>query len=343
MKFMNHNIRKQTLLSSIVPSLFLIFLLFMAYNYPFSDIFSPKHINNLSDLESEYTSKQDYINLTDITLYYTGYDSIADNKLAGHYYYALEGNQCFFFLLESEGNADAEDSITFDSLNLKLDRTDSNFSSFLTNLSADIDWSATHLTESSPAFFAYEYRNVLIFSYFFAGLLALMIIYTVILLLLNMTVLVFPFLQKGMLPCSGFSAKKKLFTHVAAITLKEKEEIINIRFSSRGQKEFFVTPSFLLYFSTYDTHILPVKDIIWIYEHATKPAHGISEASSVYTIHFILNNGRHIQFKNCPEKNSNTLIALLAGKNPHILVGYSEEHKTLAKKYLALIPQKRHT
>ncbi len=343
MKFINHNIRKQTLLSSIIPALFLIFLLFTACNYPFSDIFSPKHIDNLSDLEIEYTSRQDYVNLTDITLYYTGYDSIANNKLNGHYYYALEGNQCFFFLLNSKESTDAEDSITFDSLDLKLGKANSNFSSFLTNLSADIDWSATHLTESSPAFLAYEYRDVLIFSYFFAGLLTVMIIYTVVLLSIHMTVLVFPFLQKGMLPCSGFSAKKKLFTRMAAITLKEKEEIIHIRFSSRGQKEFYITPSFLLYFSTYDTHIVPVKDIIWIYQHATKPAHGISEASSVYTIHFLLNNGRHIQFKNCPEKNSNTLIALLAGKNPHILVGYSEEHKTLAKKYLALIPQKRHT
>lgn len=343
MKFINHNIRKQTLLSSIIPALFLIFLLFMACNYPFSDIFSPKHIDNLSDLEIEYTSRQDYVNLTDITLYYTGYDSMTNNKLKGHYYYALEGNQCFFFLLKSKESTNAEDSITFDSLDLKLDKANSDFSSFLTNLSADIDWSATHLTESSPAFLAYEYRDVLIFSYFFAGILTVMITYTVILLSIHMTVLVFPFLQKGMLPCSGFSAKKKLFTRMAAITLKEKEEIIHIRFSSRGQKEFYITPSFLLYFSTYDTHTVPVKDIIWIYQHATKPAHGISEASSVYTIHFLLNNGRHIQFKNCPEKNSNTLIALLAGKNPHILVGYSEEHKTLAKKYLALIPQKRHT
>lgn len=343
MKFITHNIRKQTLLSSIIPALFLIFLLFTACNYPFSDIFWPKHINNLADLEIEYTSRQDYVNLTDITLYYTGYDSISNNKIKGHYYYALEGNQCFFFLLETKENTETEDSITFDSLDLKLDKANPNFSSFLTNLSADIDWSATHLTESSPAFLAYEYRDVLIFSYFFAGLLTVMIIYTAIVLSIHMAVLAFPFLQKGMLPCSGFSAKKKLFTRVTAITLKEKEEIIHIRFSSRGQKEFYIAPSFLLYFSTYDTHIVPVKDIIWIYQHATRPSHGISEVSSVYTIHFLLNNGRHIQFKNCPEKNSNALIALLAGRNPHILVGYSKEHKTLAKKYLALIPQKRHT
>lgn len=340
MNFINHNIRRQTLLSSIIPALFLMFLLFIACNYPFSDIFSPKHIDNLSDLENQYSTRQDYVNLTNITLYYTGYDSIVKNKLNGHYYYAFAGNRCFFFLLESERNTEAEDSITFDSLNLKLVKTNSNFSSLLANLSADIDWSATHLTESSPAFLAYEYKDVLIFSYFFAGLLAVMITYTVFLLLINMTVFAFPFLQKGMLPCSGFSAKKKLFSNVAAITLKEKEEIIHIRFSSRGHKQFFIAPSFLLYFSTYDTHILPVKDIIWIYQHVTKPAHGISETSSMYTVHFILNSGRHIQFKNCPEKNSNALIALLAGKNPDILVGYSEEHKALAKRYLALLPQK---
>ena len=38
-----------------------------------------------------------------------------------------------------------------------------------------------------------------------------------------------------------------------------------------------------------------------------------------------------------PLENSDALIALLAGKNPNILVGYSQEHKALAKKYLTYI------
>ncbi len=343
MKFINRNIRKQTLLASIIPVIFLSFLLFTAWNYPFGDIFSPKHIDHLSALENEYTSRQDYVNLTNITLYYSGYDSIVRDKLKGRYYYAIENNQCFFFLLETQTVADAPDSVYFDSLNLKLGKTNANFSSFLANLSTDIDWSVTHLSEVSPTFLASEYRDILIFSYLFAGLLAVMCLYTVLVLLLNITVLVYPFLQKGLLPCTGFSAKKKLFQHMMAKTKKEKEEIIHIRVSSRGAKEFYITPSFLLYFSTYETRIIPVRDIIWIYNHVPKPAHGISEVSSLYTIHFILTTGRHVQLKGCPEKNSNALIALLAGKNPDILVGYSEEHKALAKQYLTMRPQKRHT
>ncbi len=337
MKFISRIVRKQTLLSNIVPALFLIFLVFTAWNYPFSDIFSPKHIAHFTDMEGEYTSRQDYVNLTDVTLYYTGYDSVSNDKVKGRYYYALEGDQCFFFLLTSEDAMKAPESLNFPSLNLRLVQSNSDFSSFLDSLSTDIDWSATHLSEATPTFFGREYRDILYYSYFFAGLLTALFVYIVIVLCSNILVFIFPFLQKGMLPCSGFSAKKKLFSRMIAKTLKERDDIVAIRFSSRGRKDFYVSPSFLIYCSTYDTHILPVKDIIWIYKHVIKAAHGISDASSFYTIHFILNNGRHIQFKNCPERNSDALIALLAGKNPNILVGYSQEHKALAKKYLTYI------
>lgn len=343
MKFINRTIRKQTLLSSIIPALFLSFLLFTAWNYPFGDIFSPQHIDYLSDLETEYTSRQDYVNLTNITLHYSGYDSNVKGKVKGRYYYALEKDQCYFFLLETQTVADAPDTVSFASLNVKLEKTNSNFSSFLTSLSADIDWSATHLSEVSPSFLAAEYQDILIFSYIFAGLLTIMFLYTVIVLLLNITVLVYPFLQKGLLPCSGFSTKKKMFRYMMSKTKKETEDTIHISFSSRGTKEFYVTPSFLLYFSTYETHIIPIRNIIWIYNHVPKPAHGISDSSSLYTIHFILTNGKHVQLKGCPEKNSNALIALLAGKHPDILIGYSEEHKALAKQYLTMRAQKRHT
>lgn len=337
MKFISQLVRKQTLLSSIVPVLFLVFLMFTAWKYPFSDIFSPKHIAALIDMENEYTSKQDYINLTDVTLYYTGYDSVSNNKITGRYYYAFEADKCFFFLLDSETSMEAPESLFFSSLDLKLVETNSDFSSFLNGLSEDINWSVTHLSEATPTFLGKEYRDILLYSYFFVGLLTILFVYSVIVLCSYILVFIFPFMQKGMLPCAGFSAKKKLFSGMIASTLKEREEIVAIRFSARGQKKFYVSPSFLIYCSVYDTHVLPVKDIIWVYKHMIKVSHGISDASSFYTIHFILNNGRHIQFRNCPEKNSDALIALLAGKNPNILVGYSQEHKELAKKYLTYL------
>ena len=81
-------------------------------------------------MESEYTSRQDYVNLTDVTLYYTGYDSVRNDKIKGRYYYALEGDQCFFFLLNSEDAMKAPESLIFPSLNLRLVQSNSDFSSF---------------------------------------------------------------------------------------------------------------------------------------------------------------------------------------------------------------------
>lgn len=337
MKLIYRNVRKQTLICSIVPTVFLLFLIITVLRYPFQDIFSPKQISYLSELENEYTSRRDYVHLTHITLYYTGYDCVVKDKITGRYYYALENNRCFFFLLNSEAAMKAPDSLTFDSLRLKLGEANSDFSVFLDNLSSDIDWNIIHLTEASTEFVGYEYRDILYYSYVLAALLFVMALYTIAVLIYNGVVLFFPFLQKNMLPCPGFSKRRKLFQHMSAKAAKEQDKMVSIRFTSRGRKEFIVTPSLLIYFSTYDTHMLLIQDIIWIYKHVTKPAHGISKASSLYTIHFILNTGKHIQFKNCPEKKSDALIALLAGKNINILIGYSEEHKTLAKKYLKYI------
>lgn len=333
-QYIYHKIRKQTIISAITPAFFLVFLIMIGSGYPFKDIISPQYYTGENRLEDAYFSSTDYVALSNITLYYTGYDSVKDSQIVGKYFYAFENNKCFFFLLNSEKALKTNDSITIDDLKLKLVLPDSDYNTLLTNLSEDIDWHYTHLSEVAPQCIAVEYHNILSYSYIFALLLACMGIYTLCILFLHMAVFICPILKKSLFPKISFKAKKILFQELNLELAEENSFHSLIPLVSNTKTEFYVTSSFVINFSYCDTYIIPLKNILWIYKHSKKVSHGMSELPSIYTLHIVLTTGTHIQFKNYTENNADAFIALLSSKNPNILTGYSQEHKVLAKKYL---------
>ena len=342
-QYIYHKIRKQTIISGIIPAVFLVFLIIIADRYPFKDIFFPQCYSGVSKLDAAFTSKTDYVALSNVTLYYTGYDSAEDTQIVGKYFYAIEDNKCFFFLLSSEKALKAQHSITFDTLKLRLVPPDLNYNSLLTNLSTDIDWQLTHLSEVSPQYVAVESHNLLAYSYGLAFLLAFMGSYTLVVLLIHIIIFIYPRLQQGFFPKTSLQTKRRLFKKLGLELAEENSLSSLIPLASNDGSEFYVTPSFMINFSFFDTYVIPLKNILWIYKHVKKASHGISNMPSVYSLHVVLTTGTHIQFKNYNEKTADALIALLSNKNPNILTGYSQEHKALAKKYLNYLhTAKRH-
>lgn len=342
-QYIYHKIRKQTLISAIIPAVFLVFLIMTANRYPFKDIFAPNCYTGAVKLDKAFSSVADYMELSDVTLYYTGYDSVKDSQIVGKYFYAIEDNQCFFFLLNSEKALKAADSITVNNLKLKLVLPDSDYDNFLMNLSQDIDWQYTHLSEVSASHIAVEYHNILSYSYAFALLLAVMGIYSLCVLFLHVITFICPKVKNVLFPKTSFKIRRILFQKLA-LELDEENSLNSlIPLVSSKHTEFYVTPSFIINFSLCDTYIIPLKNILWIYKHSKKVSHGMSELPSIYTLHIVLTTGTHIQFKHYNEKNADALIALLSNKNPNILTGYSQAHKALAKKYLNYLhTAKRH-
>ena len=210
-QYIYHKIRKKTLISAIIPVVFLVFLIFMAYNFPFKEVFSPITYSNVSKLDTAFTSRKDYVSLSDITLYYTGYDSVKNSQVVGKYFYAIENNKCYFFLLNSEKALESDTFITFEHLKLQLSSPDLNYNNLLTNLSEDINWQYTHMAEVSPQYVAVEYRGMLTYSYIFALLLTFMGIYTLVILLIHIVTFICPQLEKGLFPKTPFQQKKQLF------------------------------------------------------------------------------------------------------------------------------------
>lgn len=336
-QYIYHKIRKKTLISAIIPVVFLVFLIFMAYNFPFKEVFSPITYSNVSKLDTAFTSRKDYVSLSDITLYYTGYDSVKNSQVVGKYFYAIENNKCYFFLLNSEKALESDTFITFEHLKLQLSSLDLNYNNLLTNLSEDINWQYTHMAEVSPQYVAVEYRGMLTYSYIFALLLTFMGIYTLVILLIHIVTFICPQLEKGLFPKTPFQQKKQLFQKLDWELSEANSFNSFIPLFANDGAEFYITDSFIINFSLFDTYIIPLENILWIYKHTKKLSHGVSEMPNIYTLHIVLTTGTHIQLKNYMEKNADALIALLSNKNPHILTGYSHEHKILAKKCLNYI------
>lgn len=327
-------IRRQTISASVIPCLLFTLFVLLGLHYPFGQIFFPHKISDISLLEEAYTTHTEYIIFDDITLHYTGYNSMENGTITGKYFYAIEKNKCFFFLLNSKEAMESGNITTLHNLRLSLVPVTPNYNTLITELSKDMEWSSTHLSETAPAFLAVENHTIFFYSVVFALLLGWFTIYLGSILLIHLIVLIHPKFHKGLFPkCSPKTRENML----SKLTAELCENTLKVQYVSSDKRDFFLTESFIINFSPYHTHIIPLTDIIWIYKHIPLTNKKHWDVPGKYTLHLLLKNGQHIPFKNYDETHANALIALLSNKNPDLLTGYSQEHLALAKQYLSYL------
>ena len=333
-KYIFSKIRKQTISTSVIPGLLFILFLLIGVRYPFGQIFFPEKLSDVSLLEETYKNHIDYITFDHINLHYTGYDAMEKSTVTGRYFYVIEKNKCYFFLLNSKEAMETEDSVTLENIRFSLKPVNQNFSTLINQLSNDMDWSFTHLSESAPIFLAVENHGIFIYSIIFLLLLGWFIIDLFIILLWHLMTLIYPKLHKGLFPKCSRKTREHMLCKLAD---ELSQDTLNVQCVSTDKRDFFLTKSFIINISLYHTHIIPLKDIIWIYKHIPKTDQKHWDTPGKYTLHLLLKNGQHIPFKNYEETHANALIALLSAKNPDLLIGYSKEHLQLAKQYLSYL------
>ena len=297
-------------------------------------IFFPEKLLDISSMEEAYTNHTDYIVFDKITLHYTGYDCVHNKKTIGRYFYYIHKNKCVFFLLNSKEAFETENALTLENTRFSLIPSDQNCTTLVTELSKNMDWSSTHLSESVADFIAVENPVAFYYSATYALLLLCFTTFLFIKLFTHMVILIFPKLQKGLFPKCSLKKRERMFRR---LTHELSQDTLQIQCVSSDRRDFYLTDSFIINFSPYHTHIIPLKDIIWIYKHIPTTEQKRWDTPGKYTLHLLLKNGQHIPFKNYEETNANALIALLSTKNPDLLIGYSKEHLLLAKQYLSYI------
>ncbi len=105
--------------------------------------FSPIAYSVDGDIDELYNSDCRYVRCNISKMYYTGYDYISHNKIAGHYYYTLYDDTCTIYLLSADyvGCPDSPPiMIENQSFNATLKKNDANFKPLLEYMSSDLNW-----------------------------------------------------------------------------------------------------------------------------------------------------------------------------------------------------------
>lgn len=303
--------------------LLLLLLIVVWMAYPFQEFFSPVEIVG-SRSASTLKADTKYVEITDITLHYTGYCNQKSDNPKGYFYYGFVGNKCLFFLLSNDTCNQGQESITFSAIRGTVYRNSAFFDQLVTYLAEDLDWNKTQLTNISQPYLINETGYNYGFHIVLLALFTAFSVGVVFALIINLAFTTNPSLTQ--LPVCGYSLKR-----AARFLAVVEKELDNHCLVTAG--DFAITKRFVISLSKRNPLIIPIKKIVWVYEHSTVSGFPGKNGKIFYTITFYNKKKRASICTHNQKEDVDTVLSYLRDYYPEILNGFSEENKLLFKNY----------
>lgn len=283
-------------------------------NYPFRQFFSPIKI------QSSFHLSQDtkYVSVENITLHYSGYYNQKKNKPEGYFYYGFLGEKCLFFLLTPQTCNNGQESITLPAIRGTLYVNSSFYDQLTGYLAEDLDWDKQQLSLVAQPYLIYEAGYNYPFHLFVFLLLTTFTVGILLTLALYLAIMKFPYLSY--LPVCSFSPKK------AAQFLSEAEGEL-AEHCLITAKDFFITDRFILNLSKYHALILPIEDLVWVYDHSTVSGLSGKNKKIFYSLTFYNKHKRAKHSTHNQKEDVDTVLSYLRDYFPEILNGFTLENK----------------
>lgn len=314
---LSKNIRLKYKRKAGLSMLFLLFLIFLWIIHPFQEFFSPEI---LAGNRSASTLKEStrYVEVTDITLYYTGYCNGSPEKPKGYFYYGFVNDKCLFFLLKNDTCQNGKESIPFSSIRGAVSRNSGIFDQMTAALSKDLAWEQTSLTAVSQPYLINERAYNYGYHIFLLVIFTMIFMAGVLKFALDLTFMAQPGLS--LMPVCGFSPKRA----VRFLALAEKELENHCLFTAG---DFSITRRFLLDCSRGNPLIIPIRKIVWVYEHTRMSGLPSRHGKITYALTFYDTRKRAVHSSHHTKEVTDTILSYLKDYYPDILNGYTEENK----------------
>ena len=307
----------------LIQSLFClaVLLLFWVFS-PCREFFYPVQIP-ADNLGSRLNSNSRYASFEEVNLHYTGYCHTQRGNIKGYYYYGFLGDDCLFFLLKNSTCNDGQESLTLKNLHGAVSADSPAEKVLITNLAEDLEWDSIQLEKITKPFFIVEGEYHWLLAAFTYGL----IFFLTALTFLTACLSVLYILRPALSPFCGSLLKPAKSMRWLLHAEKELEEHCLVQ-----GKNFFITSHFLIDLSKNTTHILPLKQLAWVFEHSA-PSSFLSHRRKVrYTITYYnkRKHAVHSVYENYADVD--TILSYLRDYYPEILNGYTPENQALFKK-----------
>lgn len=315
-------IRKNQCKRLFYPLMLLGVVIFLVWRSPVTEYVTKRTISNAVLINDSMAKKVLYAKIKTGTLYYSGEDCLAGGELVGHYYYELIGGSCHFYLIRAVAGYPASKTLEGQTIIGRVDAFEPEILDPLTQkLAEDISWDAKFLKSVCQKYFvnqtAYLNRREIVLMV----VLLLVFVLMIVVFIRTFLYIINPRLTKTYLNLEHYGNPEKILSDV------EKQIRRRILLQT---KTLILTPRYLVELSDDICAIIPLPEVLWIYDHAAM-RRTIKGRQLSYTIHVVTMKGEEYTLTGKSHREVSAIYHELNTRYPNFFFGYSKEHQEMVQ------------
>ena len=315
-------IRKNQCKRLFYPLMLLGVVIFLVWRSPVTEYVTKRTISNAMLINDSMAKKVLYAKIKTGTLYYSGEDCLAGGELVGHYYYELIGGSCHFYLIRAVAGYPASKTLEGQTIIGRVDAFEPEILDPLTQkLAEDISWDAKSLKSVCQKYFvnqtAYLNRREIVLMV----VLLLVFVLMIVVFIRTFLYIINPRLTKTYRNLEHYGNPEKILSDV------EKQIRRRILLQT---KTLILTPRYLVELSDDICAIIPLPEVLWIYDHAAM-RRTIKGRQLSYTIHVVTMKGEEYTLTGKSHREVSAIYHGLNTRYPNFFFGYSKEHQEMVQ------------
>lgn len=315
-------IRKNQCKRLFYPLMLLGVVIFLVWRSPVTEYVTKRTISNAVLINDSMAKKVLYAKIKTGTLYYSGEDCLAGGELVGHYYYELIGGSCHFYLIRAVAGYPASKTLEGQTIIGRVDAFEPEILDPLTQkLAEDISWDAKSLKSVCQKYFvnqtAYLNRREIVLMV----VLLLVFVLMIVVFIRTFLYIINPRLTKTYRNLEHCGNPEKILNNV------EKQIRRRILLQT---KTLILTPRYLVELSDDICAIIPLPEVLWIYDHAAM-RRTIKGRQLSYTIHVVTMKGEEYTLTGKSHREVSAIYHELNTRYPNFFFGYSKEHQEMVQ------------
>lgn len=315
-------IRKNQCKRLFYPLMLLGVVIFLVWRSPVTEYVTKRTISNAVLINDSMAKKVLYAKIKTGTLYYSGEDCLAGGELVGHYYYELIGGSCHFYLIRAVAGYPASKTLEGQTIIGRVDAFEPEILDPLTQkLAEDISWDAKSLKSVCQKYFvnqtAYLNRREIVLMV----VLLLVFVLMIVVFIRTFIYIINPRLTKTYRNLEHYGNPEKI--------LNDVEKQIGRRILLQT-KTLILTPRYLVELSDDICAIIPLPEVLWIYDHAAM-RRTIKGRQLSYTIHVVTMKGEEYTLTGKSHREVSAIYHELNTRYPNFFFGYSKEHQEMVQ------------
>ena len=315
-------IRKNQCKRLFYPLMLLGVVIFLVWRSPVTEYVTKRTISNAVLINDSMAKKVLYAKIKTGTLYYSGEDCLAGGELVGHYYYELIGGSCHFYLIRAVAGYPASKTLEGQTIIGRVDAFEPEILDPLTQkLAEDISWDAKSLKSVCQKYFVNQTAYLIRREIVLMVVLLLVFVLMIVVFIRTFLYIINPRLTKTYRNLEHYGNPEKI--------LNDVEKQIRRRILLQT-KTLILTPRYLVELSDDICAIIPLPEVLWIYDHAAM-RRTIKGRQLSYTIHVVTMKGEEYTLTGKSHREVSAIYHELNTRYPNFFFGYSKEHQEMVQ------------